>query len=238
MDYTYFRDLELALPATNLDIFVLPWVEGSPITRFSTASPRNFPPCHQNSLALLLHHRPHRLIPQPYASTQSSSEVTTPFHPVLTLDFLRKSRQYSDDSIETHLNALLPPRRLFSTPTPTVLEPPHCQDFIRSQLLPTWTARDDLLTYCSTLAEKSVEKSEAPVTPVVEVSERLDPYARRKKEVWEKHDELRRIIRQERGVESVIRLRTWDIIVRRCQLEGVVEGWEDELARWKAAKKQ
>jgi len=163
----------------------------------------------------------------------------SPFDFKLTKDFLRKSRQYSDDSIETHLNALLPPRRLFSTPSPTVLEPSHCQDFIRSQLLPTWTARDDVLDYCSMLSEKPVEKSEVPTTPPQpEVSERLDPYARRKKEVWEKHDELRRVIRQERGVESVIRLRTWDVIVRRCQLEGVVEGWEDELSRWKAAKKQ
>jgi len=82
-----------------------------------------------------------------------------------------------------------------------------------------------------------VEKSAVPVTPQSEVSERLDPYARRKKEVWEKHDELNRVIRQERGVESVIRLRTWDVIVRRCQLEGVVEGWEEELTRWKTAKK-
>ena len=69
----------------------------------------------------------------------------------------------------------------------------------------------------------------------MEVSERVDPYARRKKEVWEKHEELERVIRQERGVEGVIRMRTWDVVMRRCQLEGKVEGWEEEMARWKEA---
>jgi len=155
-------------------------------------------------------------------------------------DFLRKSRQYSDDSIETHLNSLLPPRQLFSTPTPTVLGPPHCKDFIRDQLFPTWSSRDDLLSYCSTLAEKSPEESAAPAdpTPKVVVSERVDPYARRKKEVYEKHEELRRIIRQERSVEQVVRGRTWEVIVRRCQLEGLVfEKWEDAMKQWKEKKR-
>lgn len=62
----------------------------------------------------------------------------------------------------------------------------------------------------------------------------MDPYARRKKEVWEKHDELKRVIRQERGVEAVIRMRTWEVIVRRCQLEGVVgSDWEKEMDLWR-----
>jgi Caffeine-induced death protein 2 len=153
----------------------------------------------------------------------------------LMLDFLRKSRRYSDDSIETHLNALLPSRKLFSTPSPTVLEPPHCADFIRTQLFPTWAARDDLLIYCSTLAEKPVEQSSLAQTPAVQVSERLDPYARRKKEVWEKHDELKRVIRQENGVESVIRLRTWEVVMRRCQLQEVIgdQTWDDQFKMWK-----
>jgi hypothetical protein len=158
----------------------------------------------------------------------------SPSNPVLILDFLRKSRQYSDDSIETYLNSLLPSRKLFSTPTPTVLEPPHCADFIRTQLFPTWSSRDDLLTYCSALAEKPVEESSAPVTPVTpEVSERVDPYVRRKKEVWEKHDELKRVIRQENGVEAIIRMRTWEVVVRRCQLEGIVGKWDEEIAKWR-----
>ena len=175
-------------------------------------------PCH-----LLQHSRPPR-----YPS----------YAPSLILDFLRKSRGYSDDSIETHLNSLLPPRKLFSTPTPTVLDRPHCADFIRTQLFPTWSSRDELLAYCSKLAEKPVEESSAPVSPVIqEVSERVDPYARRKKEVWEKHDELKRVIRQENGVEAVIRLRTWQVVVRRCQLEGFVDGWEQEMAKWKEKKR-
>jgi hypothetical protein len=152
---------------------------------------------------------------------------------ILIVDFLRKSRRHSDDSIETHLNSLLPPRKLFSTPTPTVLEPPHCADFIRTQLFPTWAARDDLLTYCSSLAERPVEESSAPVSPTVEISERVDPYARRKKEVWEKHDELKRVIKQENGVEAVIRMRTWEVIIQRCQLQGMVGAREQEMAQWK-----
>jgi Caffeine-induced death protein 2 len=155
-------------------------------------------------------------------------------------DFLRKSRRYSDDSIETHLNALLPIRRLFSNPAPTVLEPPHCADFIRTQLFPTWADRDDILAYCETLAHKPVTESDVPVAlqPQEEVSERVDPYARRKREVWEKHDELTRVIRQERGVEAVIRMRTWQVVVRRCQLEGVVgSDWEKEMGLWKEKRR-
>lgn len=72
-----------------------------------------------------------------------------------------------------------------------------------------------------------------------EVSERLDPYARRKKEVWEKHDELRRVIVQERGVESVIRRGTWENVVRRCQLQDKVqEQWEGEMQRWRELQSQ
>lgn len=185
--------------------------------------------------------------PPPFAPTHSPAlcfnTVLLRGYPILIfislkiVDFLRKSRQYSDDSIETHLNALLPPRRLFSAPTPTVLEPPHCADFIRNHLFPTWSARDDLLNYCSTLAEKPVEVPSAPVSPSPERSERLDPYARRGKEVWEKHDELKRVIRQESGVEAVIRMGTWDAVVRRCQLEGLVGSWNQEMAQWKKQKR-
>ena len=180
----------------------------------STAISPNTVPSH-----LLQHDRPPRSVP--IVAVQ------------LTVDFLRKSRQYSDDSIETQLNDLLSPRRLFSSPSPTVLEPPRCREFIRTRLFPAWQARDDVLAYCSNFAEKPLEESLASATPAVEVSERVDPYARRKKEVWEKHDELKRVIRQENGVEAVIRLRTWELVVRRCQLEGVVGSWEKEMAQWK-----
>jgi hypothetical protein len=84
------------------------------------------------------------------------------------------------------------------------------------------------------LAETPVEQT---VPTSVQVSERLDPYARRKKEVWEKHDELRRVIGTERGVEAVIRMRTWDVVVRRCQLEGIVGRWEKEMGRWREKKR-
>ena len=74
--------------------------------------------------------------------------------------------------------------------------------------------------------------------PPTEVSERVDPYARRKKEVWEKHDELKRVIRQENGVEAVIRMRTWEVVMRRCQLEGIVnKDWNQEMAQWKEKKR-
>lgn len=75
------------------------------------------------------------------------------------------------------------------------------------------------------------------VGPVGEISERLDPYARRKKEVWEKHDELRRVIVQERGVEKVIRRGTWENVVRRCQLQDKVQDWEEEMERWRKLQK-
>jgi hypothetical protein len=105
------------------------------------------------------------------------------------------------------------------------------------------------------LAEESVEQSSLLVPagqnvegtagtartgilePVGEVSERLDPYVRRKKEVWEKHDELRRVIVQERGVEKVIRRGTWENVVRRCQLHDKVQDWELEMERWRKLQK-
>ena len=105
-------------------------------------------------------------------------------------------------------------------------------------MFPTWAARDNLLEYCSALAERPVEESSAPGSPAMKVSERLDPYARRQKEVWEKHDELRKVIRQERGVEEVIRLRTWELVVRRCQLESLLSDskWNEAMAMWKEQK--
>jgi hypothetical protein len=155
----------------------------------------------------------------------------------LIIDFLRISRRYSDDAIETNLNSIVLPRKLSSTHTPTALEPHHCANFILTQLFPTWSDRDDLLAYCSTVAEKPAEESHVPLTPpTTEVSERVDPYARRKKEVWQKHDELKRVIRQEKGVEAVIRTRTWEVVKQRCQLEGLVGEWNEEMAQWKEKK--
>ena len=63
------------------------------------------------------------------------------------------------------------------------------------------------------------------------VDERLDPYSGRNFPRAARTESLANVIRNERGVESIIRARTWGLVGERCG--GHAEGWEQALDAWR-----
>ncbi|KAL9086149.1 MAG: hypothetical protein Q9159_004329 [Coniocarpon cinnabarinum] len=157
-------------------------------------------------------------------------------------DFLRLSRSTVDDSISTHLNAMLTPSRpsLFSS-TPTQPEPPPrgnrrnisgetCARFKDEVLFPNWRSRDDVLSYCSNVAvspDAAVASTEQEASGaehrdfwgnVQPTDERLDPYSARDYSYNRESNtqQLRSVLANEQGVERIVRSRSWGILGERC----------------------
>lgn len=65
------------------------------------------------------------------------------------------------------------------------------------------------------------------------VDDRLDPYVRYRFREG-RTEMLANVIRQERGVERIVRARSWDLVNERCG--GDVLDWEEALDNWR--KKQ
>lgn len=64
------------------------------------------------------------------------------------------------------------------------------------------------------------------------VDERLDPYSGRFFPREARTESLALLIRNERGVENIVRARTWGIVGERCAgMSGV--GWEEALDKWR-----
>jgi len=66
------------------------------------------------------------------------------------------------------------------------------------------------------------------------IDERLDPYSARFFPTEPRTQRLARAIRQESGVENIVRWRTWRIVNERCGESG--EEWEAALDRWRREK--
>ena len=102
-----------------------------------------------------------------------------------------------------------------------------CRTFVKDVVLSGWRTRDKVLDYCDRIgaadqqkAEKiqSANKEEEKKKAVV-VSQRLDPYSGRSPMVTETPaDLIRRLVKQERSVESVVRQRTKRIVMERCNV--------------------
>lgn len=149
-----------------------------------------------------------------------------------------------------------------STPPPAA-----CRAFRDALLFPAWQARDDVIRYCAGVADDAVAKeaqeaaqaakqAEAqaaaaaaasgalvegdypPMTPP-EVEERFDPYIKRKQYslVEPQANLLASLMRNEKGVESIVRARSWDVLQARCGSSAVANpgetGWEAALERWR-----
>jgi len=175
------------------------------------------------------------------------------FNTRLLRDFLRLSRSTIDDSITNNLNALLTPSTSspFSPNSTSVRAPPtslrrqpipssSCSTFKDRVLFPTWSARTDVLTYCSHVATSP--DPDDPELPSIQeqnkrgaervVNERLDPYSGRFFPREPRTEQLAQLLRNENAVENIIRTRTWNSITERC--EGVEETrWEDALDGWR-----
>ena len=67
------------------------------------------------------------------------------------------------------------------------------------------------------------------------VDERLDPYSGRFFPRETRTERLAALIRQERGVENVIRVRTWKLISERCGED--TRNWEEALDKWRTLER-
>ncbi|KAJ3502627.1 hypothetical protein NM208_g16686 [Fusarium decemcellulare] len=171
----------------------------------------------------------------------------------LDLDFLRLSRSSIDDSIAQNLNALVTPSRSGFDPSSTSQRAPRpmsrqvdaqaCSDFKEKVLFPSWEARTQVLNYCAlvaaspdpddpdrTLRELEKEKDRERI-----VDERLDPYSGRFFPREARTERLASLIRQERGVEGIVRHRTWEVIQQRCGGDPF-DGWEDAVSQWRKTR--
>ncbi|CAK7224862.1 hypothetical protein SCUCBS95973_005663 [Sporothrix curviconia] len=139
---------------------------------------------------------------------------------------------------------------------------PACRAFRDELLFPAWQARDDVIRYCAGVADEAVAKDaqaqEASASaaaaaafaaatgtlnsgkPAAEVTERLDPYIKRRQFslVEPQANLLASLMRNEQGVETIVRARSWDVLQSRCGSSVVTAGpgepgWEAALERWR-----
>lgn len=183
---------------------------------------------------------------EPSAHEGIYSTANTPPIP----DFLRISRSTIDDSITQNLNALVTPSTAGFDPSSTAhrksssrrqIEPRACASFKDQVLFPSWASRSEVLAYCGVVATQSDpeastqaerERKERERVRALSVDERLDPYSARPVYVPESRTErLAAVVRQEQGVEEIVRTRTWGVVRERCG-QGV-EDWRIALEGWK-----
>lgn len=168
-------------------------------------------------------------------------------------DFLRISRSSVDDTITQNLNALAAPARAGFDPTSTsrlgARSPPHqidvasCEAFKDRVLFSSWQTRSDVLSYCSLVAtspdpddpEMALREAEKEKDRERVVNERLDPYSARFFPREARTEQLAMIVRQEMGIENIVRARTWDIVRQRCG-DSAHTPWQDALAEWRKSR--
>jgi len=184
-------------------------------------------------------------------STQPTLTPSFCFNERALRDFLRLSRSTIDDSITQNLNALLTPASAPWDPSSTssrqtrpagrqAINPKACNDFKNKVLYPSWQTRSDVLNYCAGVATSPDPDDPDLLLRQVEsakdrervVDERLDPYSGRFFPKEARTESLALVVRNERGVESIIRARTWGIVGERCGgMSGT--GWEEALDKWR-----
>ncbi|KAL8936970.1 MAG: hypothetical protein Q9211_003926 [Gyalolechia sp. 1 TL-2023] len=192
----------------------------------------------------------------PKMSQPSNKPTLTPqfcFNETALRDFLRLSRVAIDDSIIQNLNALITPSRAGFDPSSTAerqtqtprrrsIDTESCQAFKNNVLFQSWQTRSDVLSYCAGVAvdpedpDLIAREAESAKDRERVVDERLDPYSGRFFPREARTESLANLIRNERGVEGIIRARTWGLVAERCGDNGV--GWEEALDRWRAAQER
>jgi hypothetical protein len=71
------------------------------------------------------------------------------------------------------------------------------------------------------------------------VDERLDPYSGRFFPKEARTEELARVLREEEGVERIVRGRSWAVLRSRCEGDvATAERWEGDYRRWKQTQDQ
>ncbi|CAO1604977.1 hypothetical protein XANCAGTX0491_008515 [Xanthoria calcicola] len=194
---------------------------------------------------------PKRQRSPPNMSQPSNKPTLTPqfcFNETALRDFLRLSRATIDDSIIQNLNALVTPARDGFDPSSTAerqvqparrrpIDSAACQAFKEKVLFQSWQTRSDVLNYCAGVAldptdpDLLLREAETAKDRERVVDERLDPYSGRFFPREARTESLANLIRNERGVEGIIRARTWGLVTERCGDVGV--RWEEALNRWR-----
>lgn len=156
-----------------------------------------------------------------------------------------------DDSIIQNLNALMTPSKANWDPEsarerqirPVARKPTDskaCSNFKNEVLFQSWQTRSDVLNYCAGVAmnpadpDLALREIESAKESERVVDERLDPYSGRFFPREARTETLANVIRNERGVEKIIRSRTWGLVSERCGSSG--EGWEEALKRWRTSR--
>ncbi|ORY57439.1 caffeine-induced death protein 2 [Pseudomassariella vexata] len=171
------------------------------------------------------------------------------FSTVALRDFLRLSRAAVDDSITQNLNALVTPAKTGFDPHSTStrvprdpqrsIDPRVCQGFKDQVLFPSWQSRSDILAYCAYVAtspdpndpETTLREAESLRYRERVVNERLDPYSARYFPREPRTQQLATLLRQERGVETIVRSQTWGVIRERCG--DATEDSDQALSQWR-----
>ncbi|EER39857.1 caffeine-induced death protein Cid2 [Histoplasma capsulatum H143] len=104
------------------------------------------------------------------------------------------------------------------------IEPEKCKSFQNNVLFPSWQNRSDVLNYCAGVAtspdpddpELLLRQGESAKDRERVVDERLDPYSARFFPREARTESLAMLLRNERGVERIIRSRTWGLVTERC----------------------
>jgi hypothetical protein len=98
------------------------------------------------------------------------------------------------------------------------------------------------LNYCAAVAaspdpddpELLLREAESAIDKHRVIDERLDPYSARFFPREPRTERLALLVRQERGVENIVRSRTWNMVKDRCG--DSAQGWEQALDQWQKAK--
>jgi hypothetical protein len=164
---------------------------------------------------------------------------------------MRFSRAAIDDSIAQNLNALPSSAREGFDSSSTFLRlvdsvgkrkvaPEACRSFQNNILFPSWQTRSDILDYCAviaTSADPSDPVSSKPKSTEVHeqvIDERLDPYSAHSLPKETRRESLAILIQNERGIEQIVRSRTWNLIAERCNIP---EDWVEALNHWREERK-
>jgi len=111
-------------------------------------------------------------------------------------------------------------------------------------LFPSWQVRSDVLNYCASVATSPDPDDPESVLRQVEnerdrervVDETLDPYSARFFPREARTERLAAIIMQERGVENIIRARSWGLVSERCGEDW--RDWEEALNEWRKRRER
>lgn len=110
-------------------------------------------------------------------------------------------------------------------------------------LFPSWQARADVLSYCAGVAaspdpddpEAAAREAEFARDRQRVVDERLDPYSARFAPREPRTEQLAWLIRQELGVEFIVRARTWGLVRERCGDD--VDDWRKASENWQRGRR-